>query len=394
MKERDSRKENAIVFIGLIRSRELFHRSLEPCFELRKRGIVREIVASLWREEVDEKPDLADFLERNGVMIVTHPRPTDHPVFEKLGRHGIKQMRFFREGIKALPENRRVLRTRFDVIFSPQRLEEILTADLGKGPGEAGRKSRLSGRLWTPATWLTQPLGFRDWCYFGWRSDLERMAFLNENDYLHLYRRHLESGRYDKEENMLSLGTGFWQFLGGFRDDFPLFDLFSDLRVFTDKRRPFYRELMPVLLEDPGYLSLLALYFAVLSDLVIVGDIEGIHYYPGSGRSLYPGGKPRTWFRPKSHRLYAIEEGFESAVRREGYTAWLFNNEFAGRFAGGDLKDATEKKIRSLQHRAVKMDREEALSCLESTRDAIREKSAGFPSPEYRDRKAGIPESV
>lgn len=162
--------KNAVVFTGLPRMSERFEQSVSEMTSLRQRGLIDKIVFVTWHGMLDDQEPLEGALQSAGVEII---EKEESPVG---GSGNIwHQMRALDFGLRAIPSDYRVLKTRTDVHIDPEFLAELLAGDIDYVRSSAG-SGVFTERLWVPFFKIGAPFYICDYCFYGHKTDVERLV--------------------------------------------------------------------------------------------------------------------------------------------------------------------------------------------------------------------------
>jgi len=206
-----------ILFCGLIRELDLFKRNLEDFNLLRKKGLIDKIYFSTWDYEID-KQGVRELLNKNNIILIESKEPEDRGGWANIWC----QMKSLEEGLKKIPENSFVLKTRTELRINPDFLEKLfgeketllkITKPLPKG-------NIFKHKIWVPWFEITRPFFMADECFFGLCSDLKLLY--NYNTF------------YEKECNIGPDIHHIMRFINPFLKDYPVLE--SSIKQYGEER--------------------------------------------------------------------------------------------------------------------------------------------------------------
>jgi len=173
-------KEADVIFTGLVRTPDLFRKSIKEMVRLRKRGFINEIKFSTWLGEVKKYPEVNSFLKKNKIRIIESKEPKIR------GSGNIWcQMKALEMGLEKTDPNRFVLKTRADVYINPIFIEKIIKEkeDLLKITKNLPNGNIFKYKIWVPYFDLKTPFYLADECFFGYRDDLKHLYHYDDSYY-------------------------------------------------------------------------------------------------------------------------------------------------------------------------------------------------------------------
>lgn len=278
---------NGILFTGLFRNRSIRNRALAHALATRDQGIVDRIAASIWEDDASENPEVVDQLAREGVELAIQPSPPTDPLFEKDGGNGVKQLMSLAVGIALFNPSDRVLKTRFDLVLSSERIRRLFAYDLDV-KGTDWSVGIPATKIVIPAASVIRPFHIFDWYFLSSGQVLSRMASLD----LALLRPHWHG--YVGLPVRTMAGVGMGQYINLFLDN-PLARVFLRLAPFFDVAAKHYEKTIRASLATSSFMALLSYYyFALHSSFVVDGPI-GVEFYSRGEKptNQYLGGVPR-----------------------------------------------------------------------------------------------------
>jgi hypothetical protein len=161
---------NAVVFTGLPRMPERFKRSITEMQELKRRGLIDYLLFVTWCGRLEGKSKFNEILNDAEVEVI---EKEESPI----GGVGSvwHQMRALDYGLRALPSDCRVLKTRSDTHIEQPFLEQLLSGDIEYIHTPAG-SDVFRERIWTPFANIRDPFYIGDYCFYGHKNDMERLV--------------------------------------------------------------------------------------------------------------------------------------------------------------------------------------------------------------------------
>jgi hypothetical protein len=169
-------KKVSVVFCGQIRRQTYMTQAVIHMANLRRAGVVEQIVVSTWAGELDHYPEMRALLHESGVLLVEVA-----PLSSGLVSVGNieRQVLLLHWGMMALDDSENyVFKTRPDqpINLFP-RLGELFASMIAK----VGLRDDADGALWVPRYHALIPFFIDDRYFFGHRHTVERMTtFSNE----------------------------------------------------------------------------------------------------------------------------------------------------------------------------------------------------------------------
>ena len=199
-----------VVICGVIRTPDLFKKSIETLNSLKKEGIVSKIIFSTWKGEIEKYPDMEDFLNKNNTIIVEDKEP------ENPGLGNVwNQMKSLENGLEKASHDKFVLKSRPDLFIKPDFIK-FLASSLDKlkisAPLPEGNVFKY--KIWVPWFELTQPFYIADECFFGHYDDIKKLV--NYDSY------------YDKYTSTICGIVHIRRFLQPFAEKYPQLIKFVD----------------------------------------------------------------------------------------------------------------------------------------------------------------------
>ena len=240
-------KTVSVVVTGLIQDPEVFSKSLESFENLAE---VENIVFSTWDTEARENATLLAELRYKydlNVVAVTEP--------DKWNGNLLSQMKSLYVGLKHVPVDSYVLKTRTDVYIEPDALRHVFRKDLTLTPPDNFKWVRhpFDEKVCVWGVEATSPFYIHDLFFFGRHTDISKLVNMDI--------------RYDVLYEMSKEKIHIRRFLHPFLHEFPLFEKFLHIEHVlgnTDKFPVEYRyAVLERLLEDNVYIFVMALYFRV-----------------------------------------------------------------------------------------------------------------------------------
>jgi hypothetical protein len=161
-----------ILFLGLVREKEMFKKSIMDFKEMQKQGLVNKILFSTWDYEPKKHPEIFKFLKDNKVKVLANKEPEDRGI----GNIWC-QMKSLEVGLNNIDKDRFVLKTRSDVYIQPQFLKKLFTKkeSLLKINNKLPKGNVFKYKIWTHYFVLNVPFHMGEECFFGYRDDLKQL---------------------------------------------------------------------------------------------------------------------------------------------------------------------------------------------------------------------------
>lgn len=174
MKKRfDSTKAIDVIFTGLVRTPEMFKKSINDLLQLHKEGLINQIIFSTWDYEIPKNPEIFSFLEKNRVKVVASQEPKDR------GFGNIWcQMKSLEEALKKADQNRFVLKNRTDVYINPDFLRKLIKQkeNLLKITRSLPRGDIFKNKIWIHYYELKTPFHMGEECLLAHHHDMSLMV--------------------------------------------------------------------------------------------------------------------------------------------------------------------------------------------------------------------------
>ena len=259
-----------VVFTGLARVPERFKESIKDLVQMRKEGLVNQIIFSTWDYEVEKHKELMDFLKKNDVIIIGSVEPQDR------GEGNIWcQMKSLDVGLDKVDTDRFVLKNRSDIYINPEFLRKLFIEkeDLLKITHNLPKGNIFKYKIWVHYYELKTPFHMGEECLFGHKHDIKLMV------------------NYEKLYDELKVGNAIShirRFIHPFLKDYPMLNsylksyskdtLFKTLaikfskKVFEVRGFKIARKIsaknkltsLQKKLKDDGFVDILALYYSIL----------------------------------------------------------------------------------------------------------------------------------
>lgn len=172
-----------VIFTGLIRTPDLFKKSILELNELKKEKLINKILFSTWDYEIDKYPGIRDFLTENKVILIESKEPKIR------GKGNIFcQMKSLEVGLKKAGKNLFILKTRADLYLNIDFIRDLI-----KNKETKLKITRhLPGgdifkyKMWVPYFEISNPFHIADESFFGWKEDIA--LSINYEDYDGTYK--------------------------------------------------------------------------------------------------------------------------------------------------------------------------------------------------------------
>ncbi|HLD97885.1 MAG TPA: hypothetical protein VI815_01010 [Candidatus Nanoarchaeia archaeon] len=334
-----------ILFCGLIRTVDLFKKSLQDLSELKKQGLVNNIYFSTWKGEPQKNPEIHQLMKDMNVIIMESEEPA-------VGGEGNiwKQMKALDVGLGNIKGNNFILKTRSDVYIHPDFLKKIITSkDLFEITEDLPNGNIFKAKVWVPWFEITRPFYMADECFYGLKNDLKLLVNYEK--------------KYFEEYTLGPGGPHIMRFINPFLEKYPILynslEKYSDetsikkgLRKFSRKifsldRFKFLRKLndrnrfhkLRFRLNEKDYLNYLAAsYFIVNSHFYVNSDelLEQVIFREHS--------KPKVKLNPTN-----LESNFSHKMARFEYGGQIYsyNQELVKNICNGNI-EKTEVAIKLL----------------------------------------------
>jgi len=168
--QKNEKEPVEVLFCGLVRQHDLFKKSVQEILLLKDQGLVNNIFVSTWKGELQKCPEIHDFLKNNNIIIIESDEPEDR------GEGNIWcQMKSLDEGLKKIPKDKFILRTRTDIHINPDFLKKLFSEkqDLLKITHNLPKGNLFKYKIWIPWFELTKPFFMGDEAFFGLCEDLK-----------------------------------------------------------------------------------------------------------------------------------------------------------------------------------------------------------------------------
>lgn len=167
-----------VLFCGLIRQDDLFKKSISDLVNFRKEKVIDNIFLSTWDYEIDTHEGMRDFLRQNKIILIESKEPEDKGNWGNIWC----QMKSLEEGLKKIPKNSFVLKTRADLYLNGDFLKKLFTKKetLLKITKPLPKGNIFKYKVWVPWFELTRPFFMADECFFGYHSDLALLYNYNK----------------------------------------------------------------------------------------------------------------------------------------------------------------------------------------------------------------------
>lgn len=160
-----------VVFCGLLRSVDLFKKSIEDLNEFRKMGLVDRILFSTWKGEVQKSGGMIAYLKENRIELFENEEPKER------GYGNVWcQMKAMEVALGEIKEDKFVLKSRSDVYIKKDFLKKIFSSDKEfKMEATLPKGNIFKNKIWIVWYELTRPFYFADESFFGRRDDLKKL---------------------------------------------------------------------------------------------------------------------------------------------------------------------------------------------------------------------------
>ncbi len=181
MKNKSTKKPADILFTGLIRTPEMFKQTVADLEDLRKEGLVNQILLSTWFGEVEKYPDIQEFLNKHNVKVIRSEEPKPRGTLRSSTIWC--QMKALEAGLSHVEKDKFVLKTRTDVYMNPEFLRKLfkekenllkITKSLPKG-------NIFRYKIWIFYYEIKTPFHMGEECFFGQRDDLKNLINYEES---------------------------------------------------------------------------------------------------------------------------------------------------------------------------------------------------------------------
>ncbi len=252
-----------ILVTGKIRDVQVLQSALVPLLQLKSSGLVRRVLFSAWRDDLNDHATLIDQLQDAGVLVLDNGPALP---LRSCGNYW-EQVKSLATGLDAVDDGVYVFKTRTDLLYygGAEMLARILTQHTERPCSTFGFKHRI----WIPSFVAMQPFFMADQCYLGLADDLRRFVRFDAQIEANGTDVPLYPGSATHPA-AASAEIRFWIQ--------PFYDLFPPLREYQAvwphamNGYPHYPDLQRFNLSMPFYLDYLAIYWWVLLNVFRVSE--------------------------------------------------------------------------------------------------------------------------
>lgn len=264
-------KYSSILFLGLIRNIDCFYKNIKVAVNLRNQNIIKNIYCVIWESDARKHKNELRFLENNNIIFCIEKDIKDEPLLEGKGGSGMKVLYSIRKGLEMCNVEEKILKTRFDLVFTEQIIKSILLTDLSN----RDKDKCLKTKLLVPGMHFSKPYFFLDWFYYSDCATLRKMVDLP----IDKIRR--SAKLFQKLNIKLEVGLGTWQFIGPFAECSPLVDAYMMICPFfiNQKKSKRFRAHIKKSLVTKSFLTLIFNYFINVKKNIIIYPPKGISFF-------------------------------------------------------------------------------------------------------------------
>jgi len=165
-----------VLFCGLLRKPEMFRKSILDLVNLRKLGLVNQIIFSTWIGEMEKNLEMLKFLKKNNVRIIE----SEEPKVQGSG-HIWCQMKALDIGLQRVGEDRFVLKSRTDVYINPLFLKKLFSEKetLLKIKKDLPKGNVFNYKIWIHYYEMRTPFHMGEECFFAHNHDAKLLVNYN-----------------------------------------------------------------------------------------------------------------------------------------------------------------------------------------------------------------------
>src|SRR3989338_10094302 len=203
-----------VIFTGLVRTPEKFKKSITDLVQIRKDGLINQIIFSTWDYELDKYPQIFEFLRKNNVTVLANKEPEDRG----LGNIWC-QMKSLDIALTKVEDDRFVLKNRTDIYINPEFLRKIfkekekilrITCALSKG-------NIFKYKVWVHYYELKTPFHMGEEAFFGHKHDIKLLVNYDAS--------------YDKKYKIGNAVSHIRRFIHPFLNQYPI--LYEYLKTYS-----------------------------------------------------------------------------------------------------------------------------------------------------------------
>ncbi len=194
-----------VIFTGLVRMPEKFQQSIKDLVQLRKEGLVDQIIFSTWDYEIPKNPEIFSFLEKNKVLVLGNQEPKDR------GFGNIWcQMKSLEEALKKVSPEKFILKNRTDVYLNLDFLRKLIGEKdiLLKITNNLPKGNIFKNKMWIHYYELKTPFHMGEECLLGHHHDMSLMVNYDDS--------------YDKNYKIGDALSHIRRFINPFIKDYPV----------------------------------------------------------------------------------------------------------------------------------------------------------------------------
>jgi len=201
-------KKVDILFTGLVRTPDMLKKSIYEMSELRKEGIVDNIIFSTWKGEIQKYPEVYEFFKKNRVKILENEEPEEAGL-----AHIFHQMKALDMGLKYINKNKFVLKIRSDMYIEKKFLKRLFLEknNLLKIKKDLPKGNIFKYKIWVHFFELKTPFLIGDCGFFGYNEDLKKLVNYEKS--------------YDTKYKIITVShiEHIRRFVHPFLEDYPIF---------------------------------------------------------------------------------------------------------------------------------------------------------------------------
>jgi hypothetical protein len=233
--------------------------------DLRSDGLIEQIYFVTWKNRMEDKPELHDYLLKHDISVVL---AEESPVGGKGNFwHQTKSLDI---GLRQVPDGHHVLRTRTDLHIEKDFLKSLFSGSV-KSVHTTAESPVFENRIWVPCAVIDKPFYICDYCFYGNKIDMERLY------------------NYDaKNEVLYDIKVGnaeHWRFIHPYLQEFPFLEQYITDYANRPNEYTNRHQFLETRLSSEVFSKFLSFYWKVLmSDFYIY--IEPINFRTTGERSL------------------------------------------------------------------------------------------------------------
>ncbi|MDB3972306.1 hypothetical protein N9400_02595 [Candidatus Thioglobus sp.] len=292
-----------VIFTGLIRTDNRFKNSINDLLELRKKGLINQIILSTWIDELDNYQGLKGFLKNNNIQILESVPPSS------CKGSFLHQSRSLHLGLDAIKDrDLMIFKTRADLYVEKIYLEKILNLDLNIS---IHLSHVFEKRVWLPWFEITKPFYLADECFLATYNDSKKLVNYNMI--------------YDVHYNIDSGVSHIRRFVEPFLPVYPIFEVYLNYLGTTAHGTNLRFKVLNELVNDEDYRKFLKLYYFVIKNYFYIGLDDATNYIHF-----------RKWSKSVFELPNSVEEAFDEKYSWDKSLGHIYstNNKWINAVAG------------------------------------------------------------